>query len=251
VSNQKIMESKHDSVLTVIDYFDRYSRPSFSEKLKKCTINLPGTIRGLFKGKTSSPLEKSKLSFTLTSEQSKSCGELAGRIKVKNGESAGTINISVEMQDPLVAAQLTDSVVKCLTKYVIDYRTQKAKNDLEFIQERFDEAKDKYIKAQEALAYYRDQNKNIILASSKTEEERLVGDFTLTSTLYNSLAQQLEQAKIKVQENTPVFKIIEPVKMGGKSKPNSSLILVVMTLLGIFIGIGINLIKFIKSQINA
>lgn len=239
VSNQKIVESKHDSLLTVISYFDRYSKPSFSEKLKKYTIGLPGTVIGLFRGKPQK-VEKPKFAFALTPQQSKACGELSKRIKVKEGESESTLNISIEMQDPLVAAQLTDSVVKCLTKYVVDYRTQKAKQDLEFIQERFNEVKDRYVKAQQTLAYYRDQNKNVILASSKTEEERLQSEFTLASTLYSNLAQQLEQAKIKVQENTPVFKVIEPAKVAlQKSSPRTGLILVAMIFLGVFGGIGL------------
>jgi uncharacterized protein involved in exopolysaccharide biosynthesis len=238
VGNQKVVESKHDSLITTLAFFDRYSKSSFSEKLMKYSVGLPGTILGLFRGK-SQEATKLKYPFSLTSQQMKSCGELSKRIKVKEGESEGTLMISVEMQDPLVAAQLTDSVVKCLTKYVIDYRTQKAKKDLEFIEERFSEIKDRYLNAQQALAYYRDQNKNVILSSSKTEEERLQSEFTLASTLHTSLAQQLEQAKMKVQENTPVFKVIEPAKVAlQKSSPKMSLILVGMTFLGGFLGLG-------------
>jgi uncharacterized protein involved in exopolysaccharide biosynthesis len=238
VSKQKIIESRYDSLLSVSSFLDRYSRPSFSEKLIKYTVGLPGTIISFFRKEHREPA-KPKFSFILTPQQSKVCGELSKRIKVKEGESAGILTISVEMQDPLVAAQLTDSVVKCLTKYAINYRIQKTKNDLEFIQERFNEIKERYEKTQQALAYYRDQNKNVILASSKTEEERLQSEFTLASTLYNSFAQQLEQAKIKVQENTPVFKVIEPAKAEGKSSPKTVLILVGMLFLGGFIGIGI------------
>jgi len=251
VSNRKITESKHDSVITVAAFFDRYSKPSFPGKLMKYSIGLPGTLMGLFRGKPKEPV-KPKYPFTLNPQQMKACGELSRRIKVKEGESENTLCISVEMQDPLVAALLTDSVVKCLTKYVIDYRTQKAKKDLDFIEERFNEAKDRYTKAQQTLAYYSDQNKNVILAASKTEEVRLQSEYTLSSTLYTSLAQQLEQAKLKVQENTPVFKVIEPAKMAmQKSSPKTSLIFIALVFLGGFVGVGIIFVRMLyKSYLD-
>jgi uncharacterized protein involved in exopolysaccharide biosynthesis len=49
---------------------------------------------------------------------------------------------------------------------------------------------------------------------------------------YFYLSQQLEQAKIKVQGNTPVFKVIDPAKAPLKSKPKMSLILVALVFWG-------------------
>jgi uncharacterized protein involved in exopolysaccharide biosynthesis len=252
VSSQKVTESKYDSVITVAAFLDRYSKPPFSGKFMKYTIGLPGTLMGLFRGKPQEP-PRPKYPFVLNPQQMRACGELSRRIKVKEGESESTLLISIEMQDPLVAALLTDSVIKCLTSYVVDYRTQKAKKDLEFIEERFSEAKDRYSKAQQTLAYYRDQNKNVILAASKTGEERLQSEFSMASTLYTSLAQQLEQAKIKVQENTPVFKVIEPAKVAmQKSSPKTSLILVAMMFFGVFAGVGIIFVRmFYKSYLDS
>ena len=247
VAKQKVALLKNDSIVSVIGYFDRYSKPSFTQKLVKYTVGLPGTIIGAIKGKPKVS-EKPKYSFSLSLEEDKAVGELSKRIKVKDGESAGTIVISVEMQDPLAAAQLTDSVVKSLTKYAVDYRTQKAKKDLEFIEQRFAEAKEKYINAQQTLAYYRDQNKNVILASTKTEEERLQSEFNLASSVYTSLAQQFEQAKIKVQEDTPVFNVIEPTKMGQKSKPNIGIMVLAFVFIGGFCGISIIISKLIFAK---
>jgi uncharacterized protein involved in exopolysaccharide biosynthesis len=234
VMNQKITVSKNDSVISVIDYFDRYSKPSFGQKLMKYSVGLPGTIMEWIHGNKPEEPKKPYYPFHLTRKQGKAAGELSKRIKVKEGESANTLVISVEMQDPVVAAQLTDSVVKCLTKYSIDYKTQKTKTDLDFVEKQYLEAKDKYLSAQRALAYYQDQNKNVILASTKAEEARLTSEFNMASSIYTSIAQQLEQAKMKVQESTPVFKVIEPAKLStNKSSPQPSVVFIALSIIGL------------------
>ena len=141
------------------------------------------------------------------------------------------------MQDPLVVAQVTSSVVKKLTKYIIEYRTKKAKTDLNFIEKSTFQAESKYLEAQQKLAAYKDRNKNVILSSVQIEEEKLESEFDLAFSVYSALAKQLEQAKIKVQEETPVFNVIDPVQVPlKKSKPKTSMTLVVMLFLGGCVG---------------
>jgi uncharacterized protein involved in exopolysaccharide biosynthesis len=249
VIDQKVRLAKNDSVMKVVSFLDRYLKPSFPERLSEYTIGLPGTIMGLFRGKPKHE-DTTFYTYKLTPEQARLTGELSHRIKVKEGETTGTLLISVEMQDPLVAAQLTDSVVKCLTKYIIDYKTLKTKREMSFIQARHDEAEQRYIATQRTLAEYKDRNKNVTSATIGTEQERLQGEYTLALSVFNGLSQQLEQSKIKVQESTPAFKVIEPAKMPmGNSSPKASLILVAMVFLGGFVGIGKILFKsFVPSN---
>jgi uncharacterized protein involved in exopolysaccharide biosynthesis len=52
------------------------------------------------------------------------------------------------------------------------------------------------------------------------------------------LAKQLEQAKIQVKKDTPIFTVIEPVTIPlEKSKPNRPLIVVMGLILGGVIGL--------------
>lgn len=58
-------------------------------------------------------------------------------------------------------------------------------------------------------------------------------------TIYSELAKQLEQAKIQVKQDTPVFTIIEPVSVPtNKSKPNRPMILFIWLFLGGVVGTG-------------
>lgn len=58
--------------------------------------------------------------------------------------------------------------------------------------------------------------------------------------VYQSLAEQKEQAEIAVKKDTPAFSVIEPVKVPiEKSAPKRSLIMVVSIFMGGFLGIGL------------
>ena len=131
------------------------------------------------------------------------------------------------MQDPVISARVTDNVVEKLKKYITNYRTQKAKKDLEFTEKVLREAQDAYYKAQQTYAAFEDGNKNIVSASYRTELERLKNEMTLTFNVYNTLAQKQEQDKLRVQEQTPVYTIIEPASVPLKaSAPKKVLILI-------------------------
>jgi uncharacterized protein involved in exopolysaccharide biosynthesis len=260
VMDQKVTETRYDSTMKVSEFIQRHTRGGVGSFIMGYTIGLPGKIIGWIKGKphvleprtkNQEPRAKNQepRPLKLTSEQSGVAGELAKRIKAKQGESASTLNISVEMQDPVVAAQLVDSVVSSLTRYIVDYRTQKAKTDLKFVGDRHMEAENRYKFAQRNLAGYKDRNKNVILAAVQTSEQNLQAEYNLAFNIYSTLSQQLEQAKMKVQEKTPVFTVVEPAKVAlGKSKPKSSLIFVGMLFLGGFVGIGVVFFKNLKFK---
>lgn len=250
ILNQKVVESKYDSTLLVSEYLQRYTKTGVASFVKDYTIGLPGKIIGLLRGNSKNDtLKGGKIKiFKLSAEQSGAIDQLSNRIEAKSGEASSTFVISVEMQDPYVATLLVDSVVKNLTKYIIDYRTQKAKNDLEFIIDRHYDAEKRYIISQRALAGFKDRNKNVILAAAQTTEQNLQAEYNLAFNLYNTLSQQLEQAKMKVQEKTPVFKFVEPAKVPlKKNKPKSVIILLGFGFLGVIFGIGHNIIKNFKS----
>lgn len=131
------------------------------------------------------------------------------------------------MQDPMVSAMLADTVAERLKEYVTDYRTNKARADMEYAQKLNDEARDDYYQAQQRYANYMDKNQGVILRSMKNEEERLQNEMQLAYNLYNTTAQQLQMAKAKVQEITPVYAVLQPATVPlVPSKPSKMLILV-------------------------
>ena len=75
---------------------------------------------------------------------------------------------------------------------------------------------------QDSFARFRDANKSFSSAVAKTQEEALTNEYNLAYSVYSELAKQMEQAKIAVNETTPILTIVEPVVVPiERSKPVS------------------------------
>ena len=186
-----------------------------------------GGIMSLFRSSDDTGDPQKPDAFRLTPAESGIAGALASRVNVESAAKTSVISISVTMQDPMVSAMLADTVAEKLKEYVIDYRTNKARKDMEYAQKLNDEARQAYYEAQQRYANYLDNNQGIILRSRRNEEERLQNEQSLAFNLYNTTAQQLQVAKAKVQEITPVFTVVQPSTVPlAPSKPSKMLIIV-------------------------
>lgn len=164
--------------------------------------------------------------FRLTEEEDEVVRELRERVTASVDRKTLVVSLSVTMQDPLVAATLTDTVMRDLQEHITRYRTEKARVDLEFTQRLHDEAQGKYYEAQSRYARYMDQNQALSRRSLRTEQKRLQNEMSLAYNLYNQTAQQLQLAKAKVQESTPVYAVVQAATVPLKpSKPAKALII--------------------------
>lgn len=168
---------------------------------------------------------------------------LAGRLSADYDKKTGITTVEVTMQDPEIASFLADTLTSYLQSYIIKYRTQKARMDLLYAEQLYNESKESYYKAQTALATFIDGNMNVVSATYRTTQEKLQNEATLTYSIYNQTAQQLQMAKIKVQNTTPVFTIIQPaVQPLVPSKPQKKIIVIAFAFLS-FIGASLWIIK--------
>ncbi len=192
-------------------------------------IGLPFKLIGLLRPSDDEEIDPNKPTdtFQLTKPEDEVVKALQQRISASVDTKTSVITISVMMQDPLVSATLADTVVNRLQEYITDYRTNKARKDLEYAELLNQEAKDNYYKAQQKYADYLDRNNGVILHSAQTTRERLQNEATLAFNLYNQTAQQVQVAKAKVQENTPVYATVTPATVPIKpTSPRKPLILV-------------------------
>lgn len=232
--------------VTFFDYYTGIQKPNL---LLKYTIGLPGLILGIpgailsaIRGTKPEKEEtnENKIPIELSSKQRGALASLSGMISLNVNSKEGVLVLTSTMPEPLAAAQLGQRAQELLQQYIIDFKIKKAKANLDFIQQRYDETAKKFETLQEKLASFRDRNKSVTLATAKTEEERLTSQYNLIYSIYSELAKQLEQAKIQVKQDTPVFTIIEPVTVPIlRSKPNRPMILMIWILFGGFLGTGI------------
>lgn len=67
----------------------------------------------------------------------------------------------------------------------------------------------------------------------------------LAFNVYNSVAQQVEQAKLKVQKQTPVVSVLQPVQVPVVDETSGMMVLVGFTTIFIFGVIGYILISYL------
>lgn len=171
--------------------------------------------------------------FRLTEEQAGIAKAIAQSITVEVDKKTYMIEITTLAQNPVVSARLCRAVSDNLKEYIDAYHLDKAKDDLAYYEKLYDESQADYFKAQQIYADYVDANQGIVLRSRRTEQERLQNEMNLKYNLYNSCAQQLQQAKARIQLETPVFVTISPATIPLKAKkPSKKLIFAGFILLG-------------------
>ena len=164
--------------------------------------------------------------FKLTPEETALVAMLRDRITANVDQKTFVITIDTKMQDPVVSAILADTVVKRLREYITDYRTNKARQDLDYALNLNKEAQQEYYNAQQRLADYIDRNQNLATRSARVTRERLENESSLAFNLYNETSLQVQAAKSRVQETTPVYTQINPATVPMRAtSPRKGLII--------------------------
>ena len=210
LSAMEIPISKNE-VMTLNTYLDEETSPWWSY-----VIGFPGMVIGGVKSlfteedEIASFDKTSQGAIELSKKDSRKIAALKKMIAASVDKKTSMTSISVTFQDPKVAAVVADSVVKKLQAYIIDYRTFKAKEDCIYLEKLFKERQQEYYIAQKKYADYLDSHDNLILQSVRAEQERLQNDMSLAYQVYSQVASQLQVARAKVQEEKPVFAVVEP-----------------------------------------
>ena len=211
LSNMKVPVSGSEEI-SLSSYLDEESSPWWSY-----VIGFPGMVIGGVKSlfiedeDESIFLDKaSQGTIELSKKESQKIESLKKKIVASVDKKTSMTSVTATFQDSKVAAVVADSVVKKLQEYIIDYRTSKSKEDCLYLEKLFKERQQEYYVAQKKYADYMDSHDNIILQSVRSEQERLQNDMSLAYQVYSQVASQLQVARAKVQEEKPVFAVVEP-----------------------------------------
>lgn len=197
----EVQMTNNDTTFTLRQYIEE--KTVYPWWKKNPVLDLPDTEPRKAPGEIVDP-------FHLTAEESLLVKMLRSRIWAALDKKTGEVQIGVTMQDPLVAAQLTDTVAARLQEYIVDYRTSKARRDLDYAIGINEDAKRQYYEAQSNYAEYMDANQGLALYSAQTTRDRLENEMQLAFNLYNQTSQRVQTAEAKVQEVTPVYAVVDP-----------------------------------------
>ena len=229
-----------DAEATLFDYYTELNSPGVLGILAEYTIGLPGKILGAILQKkelmTTVPGEaKESMVLNLSKDEVEVIKILRQKITASLDEESGIVSVTVTLPDNVAAAAVTEYTITELTEYLTEYRTEKVLRDLTFVEEQLATAEARFEEAQLTLAEFRDSNQGTLSAKAQTEEQRLNSEYQIAFNLYNGLTQQYEEAKLKVQEETPVFKTLEAVQVPLEDETSVAMILLVFIMLS---GIG-------------
>jgi uncharacterized protein involved in exopolysaccharide biosynthesis len=212
---------KHLLTVPVVDITDKVY-PSLKSYMQRDTsVSFVSRLMSIFSSSTPPAKKKTNPNtpptlsnvLVLSSEEEAYIRNAMGLIVANVDTRNGIITLECEMTDPVVAAILVEASKNYLVNYVEEYRTSKTTEQVNFLNKRVLEAKKRLQSAEFALQSYRDRNRNAFLNVARIEEQRLQSDYTLAQSIYTDLSLRLEQAKLKVKEEKPVFKVLEPSKV--------------------------------------
>ena len=226
-----LRSSEFGAYLLKLPVLDQFSKSYGSLKDYLDQNSKPGLLARILPQKSSESDQHKKVILknseilTLSKEEEDAIKFTSGILGVNVEKKDGIITLHSEMTDPVIAAQIVEAGKKYLIEYVEDYRTAKTKGQAEFLEVRVKEARRRQQHAEYALQSYRDRNRNTYLNVARIEEQRLQSDYSLAQSLYADLIQRLEQANIKVKQEKPVFKVLEPVRVPNTTSGPRRLVL--------------------------
>ena len=213
--------------------------------IKKYTIGLPGTLLSALRGSTSETVTAKEGQLYQISEDDRKLFEaLNTKLVLSLNEKEGFVTLEFSDENKYIAAQVAERAKELLQERIIEFKNQSAHEILDFTTKQYQENKASYETLQDSIAIFKDQNLNISSSLYQNRLDRLERDLNIVSSVVEQLASQVEQAKLQVNKDTPVFTIIEPVTVPfERSAPKRSLIVVIWTFLGAVLSTGYILLK--------
>lgn len=255
ISNKQFtFDTKGGEKLKLGQYYVQEKPGNIVIKTLTFIINIPAVILSWFSSADPITANLSELPqdssaiLSISGEELFAIAEIKKRIVLE--EKGKIIKLTVSMPEPLIAAQVNQLVLESLIEYVTEYKTEKQRLNLEFIEDRVAESEKKFEESQMRLASFRDSNQGIISQRLRTREEQIQFEFNIAYNVYNTLKQEYEQTAIQLKKETPVFTVLEKAAIPlGASKPNKPLILIFSVFVGLFLGLLINIYKVLLSSL--
>jgi uncharacterized protein involved in exopolysaccharide biosynthesis len=234
------------------------SSSSFFGTVKEYTIGLPSKIIGLFKSeRIETSLQSVEGMNTVSEEEFEYFKGIDEMLTLNINDKDGYLEISATSKLPQLAAQLVKNGENILQNQIIAIKTKSSSELLAYLEEQYTIKNKLLIEAQDNLANFKDRNLNISRSSFSNAQTRLEAELQVATSVFQNVVTQLEQVKLQVAKDTPVFSFLKPVIVPTeKSAPKRSLIVIIWLFLGVVVSIGyllakeplLDMIKQIKSN---
>ena len=207
-NNKDWLFEKKKNKLETIDFLKK----SISIKNKNILIIDKITPEIIFSNKIPPIIKEDELTKNV-------CNIILNRITI---DTKGKIfSVTLKFPDPFLSAVINRMVLQKLISYITLNKTMKQKDNIEYLENMVLESEARYKKAQYAYSTYKDNNLGSIFESSKNKEQFLNNELSISFNIYNQFAVALNNAKIELKKETPLFSILNPITIPSeKSDPH-------------------------------
>ena len=165
-------------------------------------------------------------------------------------EDSGLLTISVLMEEPQLAADIANYIVKYVKSYISEEMTLQSTKYRIFIEERLENSKIDLKNIEEKLNQFRKSHPLALdTPDLQLERARLIRDVEINQEVYITLLTQYELAKLEELKETPVINILDhaeaPIK---KAHPKRKLLVILGLISGLFIASLIAFFKYFNSH---
>ncbi|MDB4134199.1 Wzz/FepE/Etk N-terminal domain-containing protein [Flavobacteriaceae bacterium] len=166
------------------------------------------------------------------------------KFSIALNDKEGYIEVIASDKDAFISTQLVKIVTKNLQSRIIELRTNKIKERLEYSKNQYEQKQIEFNILQNNVADFKDSNKNISTARFMSELQKLESEYQLQQNILMTLASEFNNNKIKLNKDTPIFSVIDEVSVPNeRSEPKRSLIALIYLFLGVVLSTGYLLAK--------
>ena len=155
-------------------------------------------------------------------------------ISISVNQKDAFVTISANMPKSEYAANVCINAREILQKTVINNRIKSAEQKLDYSEKQLKSKRIEFEEIQNKLAYFNDSNLNLVTSSIINERKKLEAEFEIINAVMIELSKQVEQRKLQVSEDTPVFSIIKEASMPvRRSSPKRTQIVLIFGFIGL------------------
>lgn len=231
----KVKSSESGVETTYADYLKKHvKKPWWSNAISWVFSFIPKSSSG-----NNASMNENHGVRIITEEQNSLNGLIMNNIRCSVESLTGVVSITVKDQNPEVCAILADSVVYRLSNFIHKYRTAKARAEYQYLTVLCDSTRSTYLAAQEKYVEFSRSHMSVSSPLHKAEEEFLQNEVSLAYTAYSNMVAQVQLARAKIMETTPLYTTVESAYVPLKAdSPKKLVLLVIFVLLACIVATG-------------
>jgi uncharacterized protein involved in exopolysaccharide biosynthesis len=158
-------------------------------------------------------------------------------LEVSMDAKTSVLTMSIETEEPQLSADILNNTIRAADKFIRTKRNTNASEQRKWIDARLVEVKADLSKAENTLKDFREKNRSISGSPQLLlDQERLMREVQINSTIYTELKKQYELVKIEEIRTTPIINVMDYARAAAKKEHPKRSIIVLVSMMLAFVG---------------